>query len=44
MQRIINDPDNIVNEMLEGFLKAHADIVEATANPRVIKARNIPGA
>ncbi|WP_196605088.1 dihydroxyacetone kinase subunit DhaK [Pectinatus haikarae] len=44
MQRIINDPDNIVDEMLEGFLKAHADIVEATANPRVIKARNIPGA
>ena len=22
MQRIINDPDNIVDEMLKGFLKA----------------------
>ena len=28
MQRIMNDPDNIVDEMLEGFLKVHADIVE----------------
>ena len=30
MQRIMNDPDNIVDEMLEGFLKVHADIVETT--------------
>lgn len=42
MQRILNDPDNIVEEMLEGFLKTHSDIVEATENPRVIKAKNIP--
>ena len=41
MQRITNDPDNIVDEMLEGFLKAHSDIVEKTANPRVVKARHI---
>ena len=41
MQRIMNDPDNIVDEMLEGFLKAHSDIVEKTANPRVVKARHI---
>ena len=42
MQRIMNDPDNIVDEMLEGFLKVHADIVETTENPRVVKAKNIP--
>ena len=42
MQRILNNPDNIVDEMLEGFLKTHSDIVEATGNPRVVKAKNIP--
>ncbi len=42
MQRILNNPDNIVDEMLEGFLKAHSDIVEATDNPRAVKAKNIP--
>ncbi|MDD6326208.1 MAG: dihydroxyacetone kinase subunit DhaK [Lachnospiraceae bacterium] len=42
MQRILNDPDMIVDEMLQGFLKTHADLVEATENPRVIKAKNIP--
>jgi dihydroxyacetone kinase-like protein len=38
MQRIFNDPDNIVDEMLAGFLKCHTDLVEKTANPRVIKS------
>lgn len=42
MQRIMNDPDLIVEEMLQGFLKTHADIVEGTANPRVVKAKGIP--
>ena len=42
MQRIMNNPDDIVDEMLKGFLKAHSDIVEATENSRVIKAKNIP--
>lgn len=42
MQRIMNDPDNIVDEMLKGFLKAHAGLVEACENGRVIKARDIP--
>lgn len=40
--RIMNDPDNIVDEMLKGFLKAHRDIVEAAENKRVVKAKNIP--
>lgn len=43
MQRILNNPDHIVDEMLKGFLKAHADIVEATGNPRVVKAKTAPG-
>jgi dihydroxyacetone kinase-like protein len=38
MQRILNNPDNIVDEMLKGFLKAHSDIVTGTGNPRVIKS------
>ena len=38
MQRILNNPDNIVEEMLEGFLKAHPDLVEATDNPRAVKS------
>nr|WP_325212796.1 dihydroxyacetone kinase subunit DhaK [uncultured Oscillibacter sp.] len=39
MQRILNDPDNIVDEMLDGFLLAHSDIVEKTGNRRVVKSR-----
>ena len=42
LPRIMNDPDNIVDEMLEGFLKAHSDLVEGTENKRVVKAKNIP--
>ena len=42
MQRILNNADDIVDEMLQGFLKAHNTIVENTENSRVIKARNIP--
>ncbi|WP_230398069.1 dihydroxyacetone kinase subunit DhaK [Novisyntrophococcus fermenticellae] len=39
MQRILNNPDDIVDEMLEGFLKVHSDIVEKTDNPRVVRAK-----
>lgn len=42
MQRIINDPDLVVNEMVEGFLKAHADVVAPTDNPRVVKYKHAP--
>lgn len=42
MQRIYNDPDNIVNEMVEGFLKAHPDIIASTPNPRVLKYSKAP--
>ena len=30
MKKMINNPDNIVDEMLSGFLKANSDLVEAT--------------
>ena len=43
MQRILNDPDYIVDEMLKGFLKTHSDIVEKTDNPRVVKSKFITG-
>lgn len=39
MQRILNHPDDIVDEMLKGFIKTHSDIVEETQNPRVIKSK-----
>jgi len=39
MQRILNDPDQVVEEMLQGVLKAHANILVATTNPRVLRAR-----
>ena len=42
MQRIINNPDNVVNEMVKGFLKAHQEIASPTANPRVVKFREAP--
>lgn len=42
MQRIINDPDLVVDDMLQGFAKAHSDIVTATDNPRVFKYRGSP--
>ena len=32
MQRIINDPNLVVEDMLKGFVKAHSDIVVATSN------------
>lgn len=41
MQRILNNPDDIVDEMLKGFLKAHSGLVEKTDNPRVVKAKKM---
>ncbi|SCP96916.1 dihydroxyacetone kinase subunit DhaK [Anaerobium acetethylicum] len=42
MQRIFNDADDIVDEMLKGFLKTHSDIVVKTDNPRVVRAVKAP--
>lgn len=37
MQRIINSADHVVEDMLEGFITAHKDLVSRTQNPRVLK-------
>lgn len=43
MQRFVNDPDYVVEDMLKGFLKAHGDlIVKSEANDRVVKYINAP--
>ena len=42
MQRILNNPDNIVDEMLKGFVKTHCDIVKTTEHPRVLAAKAAP--
>ncbi len=42
MQRILNDPDFIVDEYLKGFVKVHGDIVSPTGNPRVIRRADMP--
>ena len=42
MQRIINNPDMVVEDYLKGFVKAHGDFISATSNPRVLKYRNAP--
>lgn len=42
MQRIINDPNNVVNDMLKGFVKCHTDLVVTTENPRVLKYKEAP--
>jgi dihydroxyacetone kinase-like protein len=42
MQKIINDPGNVVDEMLQGFVTVHSDIVVVTENERVLKYKNAP--
>lgn len=43
MQRILNNPDDLVNEMIDGFVDAHADIVaRLPANHRVLKYNKAP--
>ena len=42
MQRIINNPNDVVNDMINGFVKAHKDIVEKTENNRVLKYKKAP--
>jgi len=42
MNRIFNDPNNVVEDMLAGFTKAHEDIVAKTGNEKVLKFRAAP--
>lgn len=42
MQRVINDPNRVVEDMLKGFVKSHQDLVAPTGNDRVLKYKNAP--
>ena len=42
MQRFINNPDEVVEDTVKGFVKAHSDIVRLAENPRVVVARGAP--
>ena len=42
MQKIINKPDEVVDEMVQGYVKAYADLVAETDNPRVLKYIGAP--
>jgi dihydroxyacetone kinase-like protein len=42
MQKIINQPQAVVDEMLEGYIKAHPELVARTTNPRVLKYIEAP--
>lgn len=42
MQRIVNDPSNIVEQMLKGFVKVHGAMLCSTENPRVLRRVDIP--
>ena len=42
MNRIINNADFVVEDMLSGFVKAHSDIVAPTENPRTLKYVHAP--
>jgi len=42
MQKMVNEPQAVVDEMVEGYMKAHPDLVAATDNPRVLKYAGAP--
>jgi dihydroxyacetone kinase-like protein len=42
MQKIINDPSKVVDEMVEGYVKAMGRLVAKTENPRVLKYVKAP--
>jgi dihydroxyacetone kinase-like protein len=42
MQRILNDPNFVVDDMLDGFLKANRNLVSRTDNSQVLKYVNAP--
>jgi dihydroxyacetone kinase-like protein len=42
MQKFINDPSLVVDEMLQGYTKAHPDLVSKTDNDRVLKYSHAP--
>ncbi len=42
MNRIFNDADLVVEDMLRGYYRVHADLVAPVENPRVVKRVNAP--
>ncbi len=42
MQCFINKPDEVVEDMLKGFVKHHKNLISCTDNPRVIKYIQAP--
>lgn len=42
MKKFVNDPNQVVDEMLEGFLAAHADLVEKLPTSKVVVRRGEP--
>ena len=44
MNRVINNPDLVVEDMLKGLLCAHPELEVTPGNPRVIKNRSAPQA
>lgn len=42
MQKIINNPGHVVDEMLQGFVSVHSDLVTVTDNERVLKYKYAP--
>ena len=42
MNRIFNNPDEVVEDMLQGYLRVHADQVARADNPRVVKHVRAP--
>lgn len=42
MQRFINNPDEVVEDTIKGFVKAHSDLVRLADNPRVVVAKHAP--
>ncbi|WP_372647333.1 dihydroxyacetone kinase subunit DhaK [Draconibacterium sp.] len=42
MQKFVNDPSKVVDEMLEAYVKVHSDLVATTDNERVIKYKDAP--
>ncbi len=42
MQKIINNPEHVVDDMLQGFIKANSNLVSITNNDRVLKYRDAP--
>lgn len=41
MKKFINQPENVVLEALEGFAKAHGDLIVYNSEPRFVRRRNL---